>query len=117
MLWNLSACEVRIPPKTIIGNVQTAEIAPNMKALDHACKILPAKEQKGPSKVSWSSCSNSPENELTQLTPISLHPALEHDVLDKVDLLGCTKWYPEDKQEVRKILREYADVFAKDNHD
>ena len=38
-------------------------------------------------------------------------------MLNKVDLSGCTKWNPEDQQEARKILREYADVFAKDNID
>ena len=52
MLWNLSACEVRIPPKTVIGNVQMAEIVPNMKALDHTHEVLPLKEQKEPSQVS-----------------------------------------------------------------
>ena len=40
MLMNLSACEVRIPPKTEIGNVQTAEIVPNMKALTQACAVF-----------------------------------------------------------------------------
>ena len=44
-------------------------------------------------------------------------PTLEHDVLGKVDLLGYTEWDPEDQQEARKILREYADVFAKDDID
>ena len=38
-------------------------------------------------------------------------------MLDKVDLLGCAKWDPEDQQEVKNILREYADVFAKDHPD
>ena len=42
-------------------------------------------------------------------------PTSEYDVLDKVDLLGCVNWEPEDQQRVRKNLREYADVFAKDN--
>ena len=44
MLRNLSAQEVRIPPKTVIGNVQTAEIIPNMKAIKHTSKVLPSKE-------------------------------------------------------------------------
>ena len=40
MLQNLSACEVKIPPKTVVSNVQKAEIVPNMKALTHACEVL-----------------------------------------------------------------------------
>ena len=39
-------------------------------------------------------------------------PTLEYDVLDKVDLLGCTKGDLKDWQEVRKVLREYANVFV-----
>ena len=35
----------------------------------------------------------------------------------EVDLLGCTKWDPEDQQEVKNTLREYADVFVKDDLD
>ena len=66
--------------------------------------------------------SNFPKNELTQ--PISippqleLHiPTLEHDVLDKVHVSGCARWNPKEQQEVRNVLREYADVFAKDDLD
>ena len=64
----------------------------------------------------------SPEKELTQLIPISPPsgpnvPTLGHDVLNKVNLSGCTEWDPVDQQEVRKILAEYVDVFAKDNLD
>ena len=36
-------------------------------------------------------------------------------MLEKVDLLECTKWDPNDQQEVRKCLRKYEDVFAKDD--
>ena len=36
-------------------------------------------------------------------------------MLDKVDLVGCAEQDPKDQQEVRKILSQYADVFAKDN--
>ena len=120
LLRNLSAWEVRIPPKTVIGNVQMAEMVPNKKSLNPTSKVLPLKEQKEPSQVSWPTCSNSPKKELTQPTPISLQlelgdPTSECDVLNQVDLLGCMKWDPEDQQEVRKIPREYADVFAKDN--
>ena len=39
-------------------------------------------------------------------------PTLEHDVLEKVDILGYTEWDPKDQWEARSILREYADVFA-----
>ena len=44
MLQNLSACEVRIPPKTVIGNVLMAETVPNMKAHDHTYEVLPLEE-------------------------------------------------------------------------
>ena len=65
-------------------------------------------------------CLTPPRNELTWLTLISLQlelddPTLEHDVLDKVDLFRCANQDPKDKQEVRKILSDYVDVFAKDN--
>ena len=99
MLQNLSAQEVRVPTKTVIGNVQMAEIVPNMKALRPTSDVLPLKEQKGLSEVGWSSCSNSPENEVTQPTPISLQLELgvaisEHTVFVKVDSWGCIKWDP-----------------------
>ena len=32
-------------------------------------------------------------------------------------ILGCTERDPADQQEAREILREYADVFAKDDLD
>ena len=62
------------------------------------------------------------QNELTWLTSISPqleqgNLTMEHDVLDKVDLSGYTKWDPKDQQEVRKVLSEYTDVFAKDDLD
>ena len=79
MLWNLSACEVRIPPKTVISNVQMVEIVPNMKALNHTYKVLPSKEQKKPLWVGWSTFSNPPEKVLIWPTPIS--PQLELGVL------------------------------------
>ena len=74
------------------------------------------------STVGWSDSSKSPEKELTWLIPISLQSGLNvltpgHDVLKKVDLLGCTKWDPADQQKVWKISVEYADVFAKDDLD
>ena len=47
MLRNLSTQEVRIPPTTVIGNVQMTEIVPNMKAFKHASEVLPLKEAKG----------------------------------------------------------------------
>ena len=59
-------------------------------------------------------------SELNQLTLISLQskpevPILEHDVLEKVDILGCTEWNPKDQWEARSSLREHADVFAMDD--
>ena len=50
MLRNLSAQEVRIPPKTVISNVQAAEIVPNMKTPKYASKVLPSMEQ---TELSW----------------------------------------------------------------
>ena len=71
MLRNLSAWEGRILLKTVICNVQMAEIIPNMKALKCTSEVLPSKKQKELSQISQPICSNSPEKELTQLTPIS----------------------------------------------
>ena len=42
-------------------------------------------------------------------------PAPENDVLEKVYLFGCAEWDPQNQWEMQSILREYADVFAKDN--
>ena len=70
------------------------------------------------SQVGWTTCPNSPEKELTWPSPVSPQlelgvPTLKHDVLEKVDLTGCAiEWDPKDQQEVRKILREYTDVFG-----
>ena len=44
-------------------------------------------------------------------------PTLEPDVLGKVNLLGYTEWDPKDQWEAQSILREYADIFAKDDLD
>ena len=99
MLQNLSACEFRIPPRTIISNVQAAEIVLNLKAPNYTSKVLPSTEQTELSRVSWNTCLASLETELTQPTPVSLQLelgdlTLEHDMLNKVDLLGCMKWDP-----------------------
>ena len=72
----------------MIGNVQTAEIIPNMRALEHTSETLPTKEQKEMSQISWPDCSESPEKDLTRLTPTSLQLELsvlilEHDLLEK----------------------------------
>ena len=60
MLWNLSAWEVRVPPRTVIDNVQMAEIVHNMNALKPTNEVLPSKKQEELSKVTQSSYSNSP---------------------------------------------------------
>ena len=70
--------------------------------------------------MDWLAYLLTPKKELTWPTPISLQlelgdPTLENDMLDKVDLSGCAKWDPKNQQEVRKILSEHADVFAKDD--
>ena len=120
MLQHLSAHEVKIPPKTVIGNVQTAEIVPNMKALNHTCEVLPFKGAKGtchglaslpaqtPPKRCWSSwslylCSWNwvfwPQNATCWIRWIS------QDALNGI-LRTNKKW---------EKSWEYADVFAKDD--
>ena len=99
-----------------------AEIVPNLKVFKQTSMALPLNQHAELSKVSWHNGSNSPKKELTWLTPISLQlgpdvPTLEHDILRKVNLLGCTEWDSTDQQEAREILMEYADVFAKDDLD
>ena len=64
------------------------------------------------SRITW--------KKVTQPTPGSSQseaPTPEPDVLGKVDLSGYTKWDPEDQWEVWSILREYADIFTKDDLD
>ena len=61
VLRNFSTWEVQIPPKTVIGNVQMAEILPNLKVFKQTSKVLPLKEQVELSKVGWPNSSNSPE--------------------------------------------------------
>ena len=95
MLRNLSAMEVRIPAKTVIRNVQAANIVSNMLTPKFTSETFPSTEQTESSLVGWLNCLTPSENELTWLTSISfqLKPVgstLEYDVLDKVDLLGCT---------------------------
>ena len=51
MLWNLSACKVRIPPRSVISNVQAAEIIPNLMAPNYTSEVLPSMEQTEPSWV------------------------------------------------------------------
>ena len=65
---------------------------------------------------------NAPQTELTWPTPVSPQLELgdltsECDMLSKVNLPGCATWDPEHQQEARKILREYSDVFAKEDLD
>ena len=55
VLKNLSAREVCIPPKTVIGNVQTAEKVPDWEMLSNNGKDPPPKEQGELSKVSQTS--------------------------------------------------------------
>ena len=101
MLRNLSTWEIRNPPKTVIGNVQTAEIVPNMKASKHTSEVLPSMKQKEPIQV-IPPTAQPPKKELIQLTSRSLQlkPGVqtsEHDVLGKVDLLGYAKSDPKDQ--------------------
>ena len=111
VLQNLSARVVQIPPKTVKGNVQMAEVVPNLKVFEQTSMVPLQKEWVEQSKLSCPNRSNSPEKELTQPTPKSLQsgpnvPTPEHDVLVKVTLLGCAEQNPSDQQELRKILEE-----------
>ena len=45
VLRNLSTWKVHIPPKSIIGNVQTAEKVPHWEMPGHIREDLPLKEQ------------------------------------------------------------------------
>ena len=56
MLRNLSALEVRIPPRTVIHNVQAAEIVPSKKAPHYTSEVLPSTEQTEPSCISQPTC-------------------------------------------------------------
>ena len=122
VLRNLSAREVCFPPKTVIGNVQTAEQVPDWEMLSHTGEDLPPKKWGEPSKVGWTSGPNPSEKGVTQQNPQSPLsefevPTLEHNVLEKVDLLGYAEWDSEDHWEAQSILREYADVFTNDDLD
>ena len=86
--------------------MKMAEIVPNMKALKHTCEDLPMKDQRDCHGSAGLPALTPPQNELTQPIPISLQlepgvPTSEYDMLNKVDLLGCTKWDPKDQQEVK----------------
>ena len=50
ILRNLSAQEVRIPPKTVISNVQASDIVPNTKAPRYTSEVFPLTEQ---TELSW----------------------------------------------------------------
>ena len=56
MLRNLSAQEVRKPPKTIISNVQAAEIVSDMKAPSYTREVLHSMEQTESPWVGWPTC-------------------------------------------------------------
>ena len=58
VLGNLSAQEVCIPPKTVIGNVQAAEKVPDWKTFSHTGKDLPSLEGEESLKVSHTSGSD-----------------------------------------------------------
>ena len=122
VLRNLSAQEVWIPSKTAIGKVQTTKKVPDWEVLSHTGENPPPKQQKEPPKVSWTSSPELPEKKVTKPTPRSSwleseFPTLEPNVLGKVNLLGYGEWDPEDQLEAQSILREYANIFAKDDLD
>ena len=56
VLMNLPACEVRIPPRAVIGNVQAAKLIQNMKVPNYTSKVLPSMEQMEPSWVGQPIC-------------------------------------------------------------
>ena len=45
MLCNLSALEVRIPPRTVISNVQAIKIIPNLMAANYMGEVFPSMKQ------------------------------------------------------------------------
>ena len=103
VLRNLSTQEVCIPPKTVIGNIQTAEKVPDLEIFSHTNEF-PLKEQEEPSKAGQTNGPNPLEKEVTQLTPMSPQlelevPTLEPDVLGMITLLGCAEWDPKDQWE------------------
>ena len=97
VLRNSSAREVHIPPRTVICNVQIAEKVSDWEVLGHTGEDLPLKEQEEPSKVIWTSSTNTLEKVVTQPTPLSPLSELEVPTLQP-DVLA--DWDPEDQQEV-----------------
>ena len=68
VLRNFSAMEVWIPAKTVTGNVQMAEVVPDLKVFKQSSMVPPQKDQP---EVSWLSYSNPPEKELAWPSTIS----------------------------------------------
>ena len=93
---------------------------PDEGLLDPFCEDLPLSEQRQPPEVGWTSSPELLETNVTQPTHRSSQlevPTLEPDVLEKVDLFGYAEWDPKDHWEAQSILREYVDVFTKDDLD
>ena len=99
VLWNLLAQEVQIPPKTVIDNVQMAEVVPSLKG-SKPCRPSPLSEGAGrmiKGKPIWWLWI--PWKKLIWPTPISPPSGLNVptqgcDVLEQADLLGCAKIGP-----------------------
>ena len=104
-----------------MGYVQMAEIVPNLKFLEQKSAVFSSKGQAEPSEVSQPNGLKLPWKgvDLPDLYISAVgtgFPTPGHDILKKVDLLGCAEWDPMD-QEARNIVREYLDVFARDDLD
>ena len=102
----------------VIDRVPTAKKVPDGGLLNPIGEDLPPSEQRELSEVSQTSSPVSLEKKVTWPTPGSPQSKaaiLEPDVLGKADLSGYAELDLKDQQEAWSILREYVDVFTKDN--
>ena len=113
VLRNLSAQEVDIPTKTVIGNVQTAYVVPALEVLEQQVQFpLRRNSQRLVSLVTpillirrWPSQPYAPTAGTRHSNPGTCCPQNSQS-------LGVHQM-----QETKKLLEEYTDVFAKDNLD
>ena len=113
IVLNRSSKEVNLLTKLVIGHVQAANIVPKSMAQQ------PVEEAQLEAEVVYyqfghpdnQAETKKPADQLTSGTP---DPAA---VLSQMDLSGCNEWDPEDQATTKQILREFADVFAKDDLD
>ena len=115
VLRNLSAREVHIPPKTVIGNLYKQL----RKSLIGRCSATQVRtflqrSRRNHQRSARLAVQIPSEKEVTQLTNQSPQsemevPTLEHDVLENVNLAGCAEWdLLRISMKAWSILREYA---------